>query len=78
MKSLWLSAVSEKKLSTINEWLFEHVLTYDHFIQAMVITCALLIAFLAGHRLKQKFSAPGLGRRRFGQFISAVLPLAAP
>ncbi|MFA6283388.1 MAG: mechanosensitive ion channel domain-containing protein [Desulfurivibrionaceae bacterium] len=78
MKSLWLSAVSEKKLSTINEWLFEHVLTYDHFIQAMVITCALLIAFLAGNRIKRKFSSPELPQKRFGQFISAVLPLAAP
>ena len=78
MKSLWLSTVSEKKLDAVKEWLLEHVLTYDHFIQAMVITCALLIAFLAGNRIKQRFSAPDLSRRRFGQFLSTVLPLAAP
>ncbi|MFA7346506.1 MAG: mechanosensitive ion channel domain-containing protein [Desulfurivibrionaceae bacterium] len=78
MKSLWLSTVSEKKLDAVTEWLLEHVLTYDHFIQAMVITCALLIAFLAGNRIKQRFSAPDLSRRRFGQFLATVLPLAAP
>ena len=78
MKSLWLSTVSEKKLAGVNEWLLEHVLTYDHFIQAMVITCGLLIAFLVGNRIKQRFAALDLNQRRFGQFLSAVLPLAAP
>ncbi len=78
MKSLWLSAVSEKKLMGINDWLLEHVLTYDHFIQALVIICALLIAVLVGNRIKRKFSTPDLPQRRFGQILVAVLPLASP
>lgn len=78
MKSLWLSTVSEKNLAVVNDWLLEHVLTSDHFIQAMVILCAWLIAVLAGNRIKRKFSDPGLEQRRFGHFLSAVLPLASP
>lgn len=78
MKSLWLSAVSEKKLVFINDWLLKHVLTYDHLVQAMVIICALLIAVLAGNRIKRMFSAPDLSQRRFGQVLVAVLPLASP
>ena len=78
MKSLWLSAFNEKKLVVINDWLLEHVLTYDHFIQAMVIVCAWLVAVLIGNRIKQKFSGPDPGQRRFGQLLAAVQPLAAP
>jgi len=78
MKSLWLSAVSERKLIFLNDWLLENILTYDHLSQAMVILCAWLIAVLIGNRIKQRFSAPDLSQRRFGHALSAVLPLAAP
>ncbi|MFA6500198.1 MAG: mechanosensitive ion channel domain-containing protein [Desulfurivibrionaceae bacterium] len=78
MKSLWLSAVSERKLVFINDWLLEHILTYDHLIQALVIICALLIAVLAGNMIKRRFSAPDLSQRRFGQILVAVLPFASP
>lgn len=78
MKSLWLSAVNEKNLLVINDWLHRHVLTYDHLIQAVVIICALLLAILVGNRIKRKFSAPGLPQKRFSQILIALLPLAAP
>jgi len=78
MKSLWLSAVSEKKLIFLNDWLLENILTYDHLSQAMVILCAWLIAVLIGNRIKQRFSAPALDQRRFGHILVAVLPLTAP
>ena len=78
MKSLWLSAVNEKNLLVINDWLHRHVLTYDHLIQAVVIICALLLAVLVGTRIKRKFSAPGLPQKRFSQILIALLPLAAP
>ena len=78
MKSLWLSAVSEKKLIFLNDWLLENILTYDHLSQAMVILCAWLIAVLIGNRIKQRFSVPDLGQQRFGHILSAVLPLASP
>jgi small-conductance mechanosensitive channel len=78
MKSLWLSAFSEKKITAVNHWLLDHVLTYDNLAQALIIIAALLIAFLVGNRIKQKFSGPDLPRRRFGQLLAAVLPLATP
>lgn len=78
MKSLWLSALSEEKFEVVNDWLLRYVLTYDNLVQAAVITCALLIAFLIGNRIKRKFSSPELPQRRFGQLLVAVLPLAAP
>ena len=78
MKSLWLSAISEEKFEVVNDWLLRYVLTYDNLVQASVITCALLIAFLVGNRIKRKFSSPELSQRRFGQLLVAVLPLAAP
>ncbi|MFH1021511.1 MAG: mechanosensitive ion channel domain-containing protein [Pseudomonadota bacterium] len=78
MKSLWLSALSEKKIVLVNDWLLRYVLTYDNLVQALVIIAALLAAFLAGNRIKRKFSAPEPPRRRFGQLLAAVLPLAAP
>lgn len=76
IKSLWLSAISEKKLVFINNWLLENVLTYDHLGQAMLIACAWLIAVLVGNRIKQRFSEPGLEQRRFGHIV-VVLPLAS-
>ena len=78
MKSLWLSAISAKKFEVVNDWLLRYVLTYDNLVQASVITCALLIAFLVGNRIKRKFSSPELPQKRFGQLLVAVLPLAAP
>jgi len=78
MKSLWLSAISERKIVLVNDWLLRYVLTYDNFVQALVIICALLIAFLVGNRITRRFSGPELPRKRFGQLLAAVLPLAAP
>jgi len=78
MKSLWLSAVSERKLVFLNDWLLENVLTYDHLSQAMVILCAWLIAILIGNRIKKRFPDQDLGQRRFGHILVAVLPLTAP
>ncbi|MCX5864098.1 MAG: mechanosensitive ion channel [Deltaproteobacteria bacterium] len=78
MKSLWLSAVSERKLVFLNDWLLENVLTYDHLSQAMVILCAWLIAVLIGNRIKKRFPDQDLGQRRFGHILVAVLPLTAP
>jgi small-conductance mechanosensitive channel len=78
MKSLWLSAVSERKLVFLNDWLLENILTYDHLSQAMVILCAWLIAVLIGNRIKRRFPEQGLGQRRFGHILVAVLPLTAP
>ncbi|MFA7383936.1 MAG: mechanosensitive ion channel domain-containing protein [Desulfurivibrionaceae bacterium] len=78
MKSLWLATLSEKNLGVIQDWLFRHVLTYDNLVQALVIACALLVAFLVGNRIKQKFSGPVLPQKFFGQLIAAVLPLVAP
>jgi len=78
MKSLWLSAIREKKLTVIHDWLLRHVLTYDNLAQALLIIAALLIAFLVGNRINRKFSTPELPQKRFGQFLVAVLPLATP
>ncbi|MDG4474730.1 mechanosensitive ion channel family protein [Thiovibrio frasassiensis] len=79
MKSLWLSTtISEKKLELFNDWLLRYVLTYDNLVQALIITCALLIAFLFGNRIKRRFSTPELPQKRFGQLLVAVLPLATP
>ncbi|MCG2738912.1 MAG: mechanosensitive ion channel [Syntrophaceae bacterium] len=78
MKSLWLSAIREKKLTVVHDWLLRHVLTYDNLAQALLIIAALLIAFLIGNRIKRKFSTPELPQKRFGQFLVAVLPLATP
>ncbi|MCX5876535.1 MAG: hypothetical protein NT087_09665, partial [Deltaproteobacteria bacterium] len=78
MKSLWLSAVSERKLVFLNDWLLENVLTYDHLSQAMFIVCAWLIAVLIGNRIKRRFPEQDLSQRRFGHVLSAVLPLTAP
>lgn len=78
MKSLWLSAFSEKKLSLINDWLFRYVLTYDNLVQALVITGALLVAFLLGNRIKRKFSGPELPQKIFSLLLVALMPLAAP
>ncbi len=78
MKSLWLSAVSEKKLVFVNDWLLKNVLTYDHLSQAMVILCAWLIAVLIGNRIKRRFPDQDLGQRRFGHVLVAVRPFTAP
>ncbi|MHB8989317.1 MAG: mechanosensitive ion channel family protein [Desulfobulbia bacterium] len=78
MKSLWLSAIREKKLTVVHDWLLRHVLTYDNLAQALLIIAALLIAFLVGNRINRKFSTPELPQKRFGQFLVAVLPLATP
>ena len=78
MKSLWLSAISEKKLDALTDWLLQYVLTYDHLSQVMVILCAWLIAVLIGNRIKKRFPDQGLGQNRFGQALAAVLPLTAP
>ncbi|MDP2756052.1 MAG: hypothetical protein Q8O45_00360, partial [Desulfurivibrionaceae bacterium] len=78
MKSLWLSAIREKKLTVVHDWLLRHVLTYDNLAQALLIIAALLVAFLVGNRIKRKFSTPELPQKRFGQFLVAVLPLATP
>jgi small-conductance mechanosensitive channel len=79
MKSLWLSTtISEKKLEVVTDWLLRYVLTYDNLVQALIITCALLIAFLFGNRIKRRFSTPELPQKRFGQFLVAVLPLTTP
>jgi len=78
MKSLWLSALSEKKVAVVHGWLLKHVLTYDNLVQALIIIAALLIAFLAGNRIKQKVSGPEVPKRRFSQLLATVLPLATP
>lgn len=78
MKSLWLSAISEKNLAVVKDWLLRYVLTYDNLVQALVITCALLIAFLVGNRIKQKFSGPELPQKLFSLLLVALMPLAAP
>ena len=78
MKSLWLSAISKKNLAVIKDWLLQYVLTYDNLVQALVVTCALLIAFLVGNRIKQKFSGPELPQKLFSLLLVALMPLAAP
>jgi len=78
MKSLWLSAISEKNITVVRDWLLRYVLTYDNLVQALVITCALLIAFLVGNRIKQKFSGPELPQKLFSLLLVALMPLAAP
>jgi small-conductance mechanosensitive channel len=78
MKSLWLSAFSEKNLTALSAWLFRHVFTYDNLVQALIVIGTLLIAFLVGKKLKQKFSGPELPQNLFGLFLIALLPLAAP
>lgn len=78
MKTFWLSLFSEKKLQAITDWLFQHVLTYDHLVQALVIVCALLIAILVGNRIKRKFPDSDLAQKRFAHIFSALLPVASP
>lgn len=78
MKSLWLSVINEKNLQSIIAWVQRYVLTYDHLVQAMVIICALLVAFLVGNRIKRKFSDPDRPQKRFPQLFSAALPLTSP
>ena len=78
MKSLWLSAFSEKNLAALSDWLFRYVFTYDNLIQALVVIGTLLVAFLVGRKLKRKFSGPELPQNLFGLFLVAMLPLAAP
>jgi len=78
MKTLWMSLFSKKNLQVITDWLHRYVLTYDHLIQALVIICALLLAFLVGNRIKRKLSDPDRPQKRFPQLLSAALPLTSP
>jgi small-conductance mechanosensitive channel len=78
MKSLWLSALSEKNILALQVWLHRYILTYDNLAQALIIIAALLIAFLVGRRIRLKFSAPDLPQKHFAQILSGLLPLASP
>lgn len=78
MKTFWISLFSEKKLQLITDWLFQHVLTHDHLVQALVIVCALLIAILVGNRIKRKFTDSDLTQKRFANILSALLPVTSP